>query len=158
MKKFLRRLAVIIILATALLGGMVPVAQAQSEAGGGKGIFANLSKDCFEKGTCNLCDILGTFINISNTILRFFAVLAVIFFIYGAGYLMISSGNDQMVTKGKGIIKATIVGTIIVLISWQLMAFVVMVLANQNIFEKEKKSNNPVSAWYDVADRCGAKK
>ena len=152
MKKLFRRLAIIIVLAATLWGGFLPIAQAQEAS---KGIFANLSEDCFEKGTCNLCDILGVLINISNTILRLFAVLAVIFFIWGAGYLMISSGNEQLVTKGKGIIKATIVGTIIVLVSWQLMAFVVMVLANQNIFENEdQRSRNPIKAWYNVAETC----
>ena len=155
MKKLFSRLAIIIVLAATLWGGFLPIAQAQ-DGTTSQGIFSNLSEQCYSRGSCTLCDVLVVLINISNTILRFFAVIAVIFFIWGAGHLMISSGNEQMVTKGKGIIKATIVGTIIVLASWQIMALVVMVLANENIFEPDTKSKNPIATWYEVAERCAA--
>jgi hypothetical protein len=119
------------------------------------GIFDGVSLACWEYGQCNLCEILVVFINVANGILTIVAILALVFFIWGAGYLMLSQGNEEMVSKGKGIIRATIVGTIIVFIAWQLMNTVVLVVANQSIFAPQ---DNPETwsplAWYSIADRC----
>lgn len=118
------------------------------------GVFENVSLACYEDGFCTLCDFLIIFVTIANWILRTFAVLAVVFFVYGAGYLVISSGNEAMVTKGKGIIKATIIGSIIVLVAWQLMNYIVTVVINQSIFtETEQEAVTPFS-WHDATQRC----
>lgn len=118
------------------------------------GLFGGVTVSCWEQGTCSVCDILIVMINITNVILRFFAVIALIFFIWGAGYLILSSGNEQMVTKGKGIIKATIIGSIIVLVAWQLIAYIALILANENLFADDNRVNNPIANWYNVAGSC----
>jgi hypothetical protein len=123
----------------------------------GAGIFKNVTLACFEYGQCTLCDILIVLIEVSNIILRLFAILALIFFLWGAGYLVLSSGNEQMINKGKGIIRATIIGSIIVLVSWQIMSFIVITIANGSIFEEDQEpvQNNPITGWYAVAEKCG---
>ncbi len=47
----------------------------------GAGIFNGVSVACFEYGQCSLCDILIVLIEISNIILRVFAVVALLFFV-----------------------------------------------------------------------------
>ncbi len=61
-----------------------------------------------------------------------------------------------MITKGKGVIRATIVGSVIVLVAWQLIAIIVTLVANGNAFNKEQQIDgiNPVANWYNVANRC----
>jgi hypothetical protein len=124
------------------------------------GILKGVTTACFEYGQCTVCDMLIVFIEVSNVILLLFAILALLFFVYGAGYLMFSSGNEQMVTKGKGVIKATIIGSVIVLIAWQLMAYVTIILANGSVFDGTEDGGlttpNPVAGWYNVASRCGS--
>lgn len=124
--------------------------------GSGAGIFNGVSQACFEYGQCSLCDILIVLIEISNIILRVFAIVALLFFMYGAGYLLLSSGNEGMISKGKGIIRATIVGTIVVLVAWQLIAIIVTIIANGNAFDDQNQINsiNPIANWYNVASRC----
>lgn len=120
------------------------------------GVFKGVTVACFDYGQCTLCDILVVLIEISNIILRLFVIIALVFFIYGAGYLMFSSGNESMVTKGKGIIRATIIGSVIVMIAWQLIAYIAIVLANGSIFAEKDHVNsaNPVAGWYEVASKC----
>lgn len=75
--------------------------------------------------------------------------------------MMMSSGNTQMIEKGKGIIKATIIGSLIVLFAWQLMNVVVVVLVQQDDLFKTQEAKvgaemrySPL-AWYNVAEWCG---
>lgn len=121
------------------------------------GIFAGVTEACWESGQCTLCDLLAVFITVANIILRVFAVLATVFFIYGAGYLMLSSGNEEWVSKGKSVMRATIVGSLIVLLAWQIMNFVIILFANQSIFIKDPEQKSvPLSplGWYQVAEQC----
>lgn len=110
--------------------------------------------ECWKNGTCNICDGLIVFINVANGILGLLAIVAVVFFVYGAGHLALSSGNENYVHKGKEAIKAAIIGTIIVLGAWQIMAIVVMIIANQNGELINNPSRNPIVNWYTVAGEC----
>lgn len=124
-------------------------------------LFTGVTRSCWDEGTCTLCDILVVFINIADGILKLFAILASVFFVWGAGNMMMSSGNTKMIEKGKGIIRATIIGSIIVLFAWQLMNVVVYVLVSESLFKTEQAKTaaeakySPL-AWYNVADWCGA--
>ena len=125
-------------------------------------IFQGVTISCYTYGTCSLCDILVVFVNIANLILQLFAILGVIFLVYGTGFLMLSQGNEQRLTQGKAIMKASIVGSIIVLLAWQAMAFIVLLLGNASfgIFsgvKEEKAPNpafNPITNWFAIAQRC----
>lgn len=124
------------------------------------GLFTGVTVACWRQGQCTLCDGLVVFINIANGILRFLAIVATIFFVYGAGLMMLSQGNEDWVSRGKAAMKATVVGVIITLIAWQLMSVIVFVLANQqNAAFSDTKTiandgYNPLTSWYTVAERC----
>lgn len=122
------------------------------------GVFTGVTQACFDYGQCSVCDILIVFISIANIIIRSFGIIALIFFIYGSAYLMLSQGNEGMITKGKGIIKASIIGTIIVAVSWTLVSYIVITLAGGSIFADGGSggniSANPVSGWFDVKSSC----
>lgn len=137
---------------------------------GESGIFAGVTTACWKKGTCSLCDILVVGINVSNSILRLLAILATIFFVYGAGLMMLSQGNEDYVSRGKATMKATIVGVIITICAWQIMSIVVFVLANAQAeggtgklaaFEGTEEARrpttgtyNPITSWFTIAEVC----
>ena len=61
---------------------------------------------------------------IINTLLSLVGVLLVVYMVY-AGYLwMTAGGNDDQINKAKGIIKNSIIGLIIVLLSYGIARFV----------------------------------
>lgn len=131
------------------------------------GLFKGVTIACWSSGSCSLCDALVVFINIANGILRLLAILATIFFVYGAGMMMLSQGNEDYVSKGKGAMKATIIGVIITICAWQIMSIVVFVIANaqsnngQAVFEGARGDQNtsparynPLTSWYTIAEIC----
>lgn len=62
-----------------------------------------------------------------NTIkwaLSFLGLVAVVMIIWGGFMWMTSAGNEERVRKAKDILKAAIIGMIVVLISWVLVLFV----------------------------------
>ena len=131
------------------------------------GLFKGVTIACWKDGSCTLCDSLVVFINVANGILRLLAIVATIFFVYGAGLMMLSQGNEDWVSKGKSAMKATIVGTIITICAWQIMSIVVFVVANaqnnqkQAVFEGARgeqnptpQKYNPLTSWYTIAEVC----
>ena len=123
-------------------------------------MLQGLTVACFRDGSCTLCDGLVVFINVANAILRLLAIVATVFFVYGAGLLMLSQGNEDYVDRGKKAMKATIVGVLITLGAWQIMSVVVWVLANQQsqVFDDARAERggayNPITSWYNVAEQC----
>lgn len=152
-----------LVLAVFLLPGMVaaqstpPESDPSQDQARNAGLFSGVSQACWENGSCTLCDGMIVFINVANGILALLAIVAVIFFVYGAGHLALSSGNENYVYKGKEAIKASVIGTIIVLGAWQIMAIVVMVIANGSgelVNRPEDTRVNWVKNWYTVAESC----
>ncbi|MBI4121968.1 MAG: hypothetical protein HY461_01415 [Parcubacteria group bacterium] len=130
-----------------------------------KGLFKGVTVACWSEGGCSICDGLTVLINIANGILRLLAIVAVVFFVYGAAMLVLSQGSEDMVSKGKGAMKATIIGTVIVLVAWQLMALVVLFIARNTISDGKPKAGEAAAVgglpailnWYNAADLCRPK-
>lgn len=57
--------------------------------------------------------------------LGFLGLVAVILIIYGGFTWMTSAGNEERVKKAKEIIKASVIGLVIVLASWMIVTFVI---------------------------------
>ncbi len=82
----------------------------------------------YREGNYQLNDVVILIITASNLILRFVGSLALLFFIYGGIMFLISSGNTEQVTKAKGIVKAAVIGLIIVFASFLIISFVLRAL------------------------------
>lgn len=74
-------------------------------------------------GTYEVDDFVLMAVNISSLILRVVGSLALLFFVYGGLTLMLSGGNTEQVKKGQGIIKAAVIGLIIVFASFIIIKF-----------------------------------
>ena len=82
----------------------------------------------YRKGNYELNDFVELIIRASDLILRFVGSLALLFFIYGGLMFLLSSGNTEQVSKAKGIIKAAVIGLIIVFASFLIISFVLSAL------------------------------
>ncbi len=82
----------------------------------------------YETGDYKLNDFVELIIRASDLILRFVGSLALLFFIYGGLMFLLSSGNTEQVNKAKGIIKAAVIGLIIVFTSFLIISFVLSAL------------------------------
>lgn len=54
--------------------------------------------------------------------LQFLAIVVFIILVYGGGQMVFSFGNDEAISKGKSVISASIIGIIIILISYTMIA------------------------------------
>ena len=63
-------------------------------------------------------------INTIKWALSFLGLVAVVMIIWGGFMWMTSAGNEERVRKAKDILKAAIIGMIVVLISWAMVSFV----------------------------------
>jgi len=63
-------------------------------------------------------------VNFIKWALGFLGLVAVIFIIYGGFTWMTAAGNEERVKKAKEVIKAAVIGLVVVLASWMLIFFV----------------------------------
>jgi hypothetical protein len=86
------------------------------------------SDPSYRDGSYELNDFIELIIRASDLILRFVGSLALLFFIYGGFMFMFSSGSTEQVSKAKGIIKASVIGLILVFASFLIIRFVLIAL------------------------------
>ena len=79
------------------------------------GVFMQgICEVCWELGECQLEDFMQVFVNVSTYILSIVGSLALLVFVIGGFYWMISQGDSNRVTKGKDFMKGGVIGLLIV--------------------------------------------
>jgi len=73
----------------------------------------------------NIGNIINTFSNVFKFALGFVGIVALGILVYGAALMIFNYGNDEMVTKAKTIIKNAVIGIIIVIAAYTLVATLV---------------------------------
>lgn len=66
-------------------------------------------------GDCTLTNFLGLGVNITKIILKYLGVIALLFFVIGGVVWISSGGSAEKVKQGKDIIKASVIGMVIVI-------------------------------------------
>lgn len=89
----------------------------------------------YRTGNYELNDFVVLIIRASNMILRFVGSLALLFFIYGGLMFLLSSGNKEQVSKAKGIVKAAVIGLIIVFTSFIIIGFALRALGVEDAWD-----------------------
>lgn len=74
--------------------------------------------------TCSVNDFVRIAVNVSKIILGLTGSLALLAFVYGGFVFLLSGGSAQNVEKGKGILKAAVIGLVIVFASYSIIQFV----------------------------------
>lgn len=70
-------------------------------------------------------DLITLVQNIIRIILGLLGLIAVILILYGGFMWMTAAGNDDQITKAKGIMKAAIIGLIVIFAAWAVAEFVI---------------------------------
>ncbi len=89
------------------------------------GFLDAVTNQCKEKGDCTLNDIMSVVIKAANWIWGISGSLALLFFIYGGFTFLISAGETDKVNKAKEIIKNSLIGLIVIFVSYTIVSFVV---------------------------------
>lgn len=89
--------------------------------------FSIVPTKCQGESGCNICDIALAFTNAADIIAGLLGSVALLFFIIGGFFLILSSGNEQRIETGKKILVGTVTGLAIVFLAWFAVNFVVRV-------------------------------
>jgi len=76
-------------------------------------------------GTPSPVPILQTVVNILNFILTFTALVAVFIIIYAGVLMVLNLGDEERITKAKGLILRAILGLVVIMVSWAIVNFVI---------------------------------
>ena len=82
------------------------------------GVFTNVQCQCVAEGTCSATDFMWVVFNASQLVFGIAGAAALIMFIVGGFMLIISSGNAAYVDRGKQILRAAVIGLVIIFGAW----------------------------------------
>lgn len=89
--------------------------------------YSIVPEKCQGDTGCNICDIALAFVNFSNIIAGGLSGMALLFFIIGGFYFILSGGNEQRIETGRKILIGTVTGVLIVFLAWFAVNFVVRI-------------------------------
>ncbi len=75
-------------------------------------------------------DLRSTSIKTIQFVLGFMTLLAVVFMIYAGFIWLTAAGNEKNVEKAKSIISATVIGMIVIILAWAIVAYVASTASN----------------------------
>lgn len=130
--------------------------------------FSIVPDKCITSKTgCDACDVILILTNVSTIITGLLGSIALLMFVVGGLFWILSNGNEQRIESGKKILTSTITGLAIVMLAWISINFVVR-LANQantgttdtKIFSKDWwaptcTSSVKTCAGAIIGDACG---
>ncbi len=115
------------------------------------------SPKCVCCGECTLTDALKLFIYISDLILKYVGVVALLMLIFGGILWMTSGGNESQIKKGKDVIKYTFLGIVIIFTAWIVVNFMIdKLVVDKSIFQGTwwggKEKTDCSQTWKDCMD------
>ena len=84
-----------------------------------------------EGGVCTYCDFLALAQNVIKFLMEISISISVIFIIYGAVMLMISSGSPERAQRSKAIITNAVIGVAIALGAWLIINTILIALTGE---------------------------
>lgn len=114
---------------------------------------------CAENGDCSLCDIVGVFISFAALIVQWLGLLAILMFIIGGVWIILSGGNAERTKRGRQIIFGTLGGSLLVVTGWIIINFTLAALLNADfskvtIFPTSQSDSGQAiggDTWYELA-------
>ena len=80
--------------------------------------MSGVSVQCGNTGTCSLCDIEITLIDIGEWILGIAGVLVLFFYVWGGFTMLISGGASDRVKQGKSMLTTATIGLVIIFVAY----------------------------------------
>lgn len=91
-----------------------------------KNIFVIPAAQSDQIKTSNIANIINTFGNVMKFILGFVGVITLGILVYGAATMILNFGDEEMVNKSKAIIKNAIIGILVILSAYVIVASLVV--------------------------------
>lgn len=125
----------------------------------GKGIVGSelIPQGCREgrqaaRSDCGIAQIAQTVVNITRLMLGIMGSAALLMFVYGGVYFILSAGNEQRITKGRAILSHAFIGIVIIFLSWSIINFIVIAVTAgreglgqpAKIFDKGIEKTQPI--------------
>lgn len=106
---------------------------------------------------CNLEDAFQFVVNISTVIVALTGSAALLMFAYGGVMFILAAGQAERISKAKEILKAAVIGLIIILLSWVMVNMIISALTEGRVggqgllfgnrpFNVEPSAQNEVAA------------
>jgi len=92
----------------------------------------NINPACLVSGNCTLCDAVKVLVNISDMIIAFSGLAAMVMIIWGGIFMLTAFGKDDRITAGKKAIVAAIFGLSIVFVSWTIVNTIIIATLGTN--------------------------
>jgi len=103
------------------------------------------SYETYREGNYELNDFIRIAFNASQFFLGIVGSLALLMFIYGGLWMIISQGNSQEIEKAKTILKNAVIGLVIVFTSWSIINFTIRAFTLNGDLDLGGKP------WYELA-------
>ncbi|MBL7053811.1 hypothetical protein ISS06_01230 [Patescibacteria group bacterium] len=87
-------------------------------------------KSVAEIGNADLITVIG---NVIKIVLSLMGMIAVIFLIVGGFMWMTSAGNEEKIKKAKGLMGASVIGIVIILIAYAAAKFIIIQLSTVTV-------------------------
>ena len=104
----------------------------------GLGEYGLVPDRCASGSGCTIDDFVVLAVNIANLILGISGSIALVFFVYGGIFWIISSGNTNLVDKGRKTLTNAVIGLAIIFGSWLIINFILAALTSQNPWAEMK--------------------
>lgn len=85
--------------------------------------------------SCTVCDVVSGGITIANLLATSLSGIVLLMFVIGGFCMIISRGNEELVTKGRKIIMGAVIGIVIVTFAWVIVNTVLRVLVKGSLTE-----------------------
>ncbi|MBI2056504.1 MAG: transglycosylase SLT domain-containing protein [Candidatus Sungbacteria bacterium] len=95
--------------------------------------FGPLVPACGDKNICTACDIFKLLQNLINFGMSAAVIIAIVMLAYGGILMLFATASPGLLEKGKKIIKNSLFGVVIVLVSWLAIDTLIKILVGQEI-------------------------
>lgn len=105
------------VFATAITNACISASDVKSQSEVGY-FLQNICDECYDQGDCALRDVEVLFMNVGNFTVRIVGALVMLMYVIGGVFLLVSHGDQALVTKGKQFIKLSTLGLLIVMFGY----------------------------------------
>lgn len=117
----------------------VPACESDSNPGG---LMIGITCTCALKGNCTIKDFSIVLFNIGRWIVGISASIALAFIVFGGGIMITAGGNTARIEQGKNMLRGSIMGLAVILLSWVAVNFIVIAFTGSgSLFGNEQ--------WYN---------
>ncbi|MFA6421923.1 MAG: pilin [Candidatus Buchananbacteria bacterium] len=127
---FLKKLTFIILFASAVVlvvpsfvfaAAATPAAATPASADSGDYLLKVLPAACINNGNCTLCDAVAIIVKVSDMVIEFSALIALVMIVFGGVILLTAMGNENRMKMGKQSVIHAFIGLFIVFIAWTIV-------------------------------------